>query len=419
MRPARITNRNEWRLNWPVVLAASIGYSFSSIMTYIIGLFIDPVKTEFGWQSSEITIGLPIAALCSVALSPLVGAMVDKWGTRRIAIPGLFMLAAAMSSFALANGTVLQWLALWCIFAVVDQFAKSTVWTTAVASVFETERSFALAVAMCGPSLAQILGPPLCQALIANWGWRLAIAAIGAGWGGVALVLAWAFLFDAKDRVRARRPARTSVSSAGLTFAQALRTPALIRIGISSLITFLLGIAVIVHIVPILSEAGVSRAHAAYLASLIGIAGIFGNLGTGKLMDWFDAGTVGAITLAFSGLAFVFLLDGVRTVPLIVVAMILIGYTGGAKMQISAYLTSRYAGMRSYGAIFGAMSSLIAVGGGLGPFVASLVYDRYGNYTPLLIAAIFGTLLATLLIFRLGPYPDFGRDIPAEEILAG
>jgi len=52
-----------------------------------------------------------------------------------------------------------------------------------------------------------------------------------------------------------------------------------------------------------------------------------------------------------------------------------IGYTAGTNMQVCAYLTTRYGGMRNYGKIFGMIASLMALAGGLGPLLA-FIHDR-------------------------------------------
>jgi MFS family permease len=61
--------------------------------------------------------------------------------------------------------------------------------------------------------------------------------------------------------------------------------------------------------------------------------------------------------------------------------------------------------MRHFGAIFGVIASLIAAGSGLGPVLAGLTYDLYGNYNPFLIAGIVGSLLSGALIASLRDYP--------------
>jgi predicted MFS family arabinose efflux permease len=408
----RVIHWDEWRRNWTLVLACAFGFSFSSVVNYSFGLFIEPLTQEFGWSRAQTTVGLTLSAVVSVLLSPVVGMIIDRWGVRRLAIPGLGLLGVSVASFALATGSIWQWVALWAVFAVVDLAVKSTVWTTAVAYAFDKERSLAIAFTLGGVSFALIVGPPLAEALIAAFGWRLAFVAMGLAWGVVSLALAVPFLRDGGGRTARQRAGRGTEDSDGLSVRDALRSGPLRRIALATFITMLLGVGIQVHQVPILTAGGMTRQHAAYLVSLGGIAGIAGKIVTGWLMDRANAGIVGGLTLAVSAFAYGLLIDGIRTVPLTVLAMIVIGYAAAAKLQICAYMTTRYAGMRNFGTIFGFMSSLIALGGGLGPFVAGLVFDRFETYDPLLFAAVGGTLLSAAMLIGLGNYPGWRGDAP-------
>ena len=166
-------------------------------------------------------------------------------------------------------------------------------------------------------------------------------------------------------------------------------------------------IAVTVHQFPIIVEAGMSREDAAWVGSLVGIAGIVGKLATGWLLDRFHARWIGGITLASTAVAYPLLIKGYATAPLVVMAMMVSGYAAGTKIQISNYLTARYAGLRNYGAIFGFMASMIALAGALGPLLGGIVYDRAGSYAPLLWGGSVISLFSGALIFSLGRYPDW------------
>lgn len=413
--------RVEWRTHGLLVLAAFVGFSFHSIVTYSTGLFMQPLSQEFGWSRALIAGGLTIAALSTIPLAPVVGAILDRWGSRRLAIIGLVLTGGAVSAFALANGSAVQWLALWVFYSIVATGIKSTVWTAAVTGTFSAARGMALGVTMCGAAAAQVVAPPLTNWLIDTQGWRAAYVWLGSGWGGLALVMAVLFLFDAHDRKRREKAAGGDAAAApaplelpGLGFREALRNPAIIRIAVSTLITMFMGVALIVHMVPLLTEAGLSRTQAAYLTSITGIAGFMGKLFTGWLSDRFNAGLVGAITLAVPTVGFAMLLEPFRSPTLIVIGMFIIGYSSGAKLQIAAYLTSVYGGMRNFGKIFGVMGSLIAIGSGVGPMAAGRIYDVAGSYTPFIIAGIPASLICGLLIFGLGPYPAWNRPATTE-----
>ncbi len=411
-----LTAAQEWRRRWPLVLAAAAGFSFHSVMTSYAGLFIGPVGEEFGWTRTQVTAGLSLSSVTVTLLSPLFGVLIDRWGTRRLALPGLVMKSAVVAGFGLVSGSVSQWLLIWFVYALTSLAVKSTVWTTAVAGVFSAGRGLALGVVMAGTALSQIIVPPLGNWLIGEFGWRGAFPWLGFGWGGVAFVLCVLFLFDAHDDARKTRAAGDEpvrVDLPGLTIAQAWRDPALWRIAISTFVMMLFTIALVVHQIPILVEAGVSRTSSAWLASLAGAAGIAGKLITGRLLDSFRPNRVGGITLGAASLGFALLLEPLRTPAVILAAMLINGYASGTKLQICAYLTSRYAGMKYFGTIFSIMASLIALGSGLGPVLGGLAYDWHGDYTPLLLAGIAGSLFSAALILGLGPYPDWDhREAP-------
>jgi MFS family permease len=113
------------------------------------------------------------------------------------------------------------------------------------------------------------------------------------------------------------------------------------------------------------------------------------------------------LTLAVNSLAFLLLLYGMHSIALIVVAILINGYSAGTKLQICTYLTASYAGLRNIGAIFGAMYSMMALGSGAGPVIAGFVYDTTGGYTPFLVAGAIGCVLGGLLILTLPRYPDW------------
>ncbi len=407
--------REEWRRHWPLVLAAAFAFSFTSVMTASTGLFIDPWTREFGWSRTLLSSGMSITSVTTFLFSPLFGVLIDRMGTRRMALPGLVLLAATMASLALLDGSVWMWFAIWTVYAVAALATKSTVWTAGVASAFEGGRGLALGLTLSGSAFAQAITPPLANWLINEFGWRMALVCLGLGWGGLAIVLCFFLLFDGYDasrRARAENPGATEAKALlhdapGLSIAEAWRSVALWRIAISTFLIMVVTIALVVHQIPILVEIGVDRTSAAYYAGMAGLAGVAGKLVTGWLLDRYAARWVGGLTLAATALTFVLLLVPDRSMPIIFTAMFINGYAAGTKLQIAGYLTSAYGGMKNFGAIFGTMASLIAAGSGLGPLMAGFIYDSFGNYDPYLWIGIVGTLLSAVLIFGLPGYPEW------------
>jgi predicted MFS family arabinose efflux permease len=318
-------------------------------------------------------------------------------------------MTLSTASFGMASGSVTQWLCLWAVYALAHVSMTMSIWTNAVACSFDSGRGLALGLTLAGSAVAQTVIPSLSTWLIDSFGWRQAYFTLGLGWGSITLLLCWLFLRDAKGRTgrESGAVAVEEIERDGLTIAQAWRDPGLWRIAVSTLLLMLLTMALAIHQIPIMTEAGLSRETAALLAGIAGIASIAGNVVTGVLMDRYRANWVGGITLGIMALAFGLLLDGVRTPVLIFIAIIISGYSAGTKLQICGYLTSRYGGLKNYGAIFGFMGSLIAIGGALGPFLAGLAYDYTGSYNLFVVVGMVGCFVAGFLILTLPAYPEW------------
>lgn len=404
-------NLKEWQRGWPIVVAAMAGFSFFSVLLSATGLFIEPLEREFGWDRATLSMGPAIATAVTALLSPFYGALIDRFGSRRLGLPGVAVTMAATCMFSLASGSKAQWVMMWIVFGFILTSIKSTIWTTAVAGAFNKGRGLALGLAVTGPAIAQTLVPPLGNFLIENFGWRAAYVWFGLGWGGVTLLLCWLFLTDAHDRKAKAEKAGGAASPVvvlpGLHKREALRSAALWQVAVSSFVVMMMTIGLAMHLFPILTEAGVPRGHAAWLLSLGGIAGIIGKLVTGALLDRFRPNWTGSLTMGVTSVTFAVLIWWLDSMPALIIALVINGYAAGSKTQITAFLTAGYAGMRNFGMIYGLMSALVALASGLGPWIAGKVYDATGNYEPFLWAGAIACALGGALLLALPPMPQW------------
>ncbi|MFM5908657.1 MAG: MFS transporter, partial [Novosphingobium sp.] len=100
------TAREEWSQGWTVIFAASVGFSLFSVMLSAAGIFMQPLGDEFGWNKTTLSIGLSIATLVSAIISPFFGILIDRYGSRRLALPGIVLTTLGMASFGLMNGSI-------------------------------------------------------------------------------------------------------------------------------------------------------------------------------------------------------------------------------------------------------------------------------------------------------------------------
>lgn len=407
----------EFRRHWQMILAAAIGFSFTSVVTSATGLFIGPISREFGWSIALASSGVSITAVLTFLLSPLFGVFIDKWGVRRMAIPGLVLMGVVIASLSLLTGAVWQWFAVWITYSFAALMTKSTVWTASANSTFTAGRGLALGLVLSGSAVAQALTPLITEYLIRVHGWRMAFVWLAAGWGSLAFVACLFWLRDGYELSRKAReggaPSKTLLDVPGLTVGEALRSVAVWRIAISTFLVMMVTIGLVVHQFRILTGSGVSPQTAAFYALPAGLAGIAGKLITGWLLDRYPARWVGGLTIGVTAVTFLILVLPHAPTWAIVVALIINGYASGTKLQLVGYVTAAYTGMRQFGAIFGLMASLIAAGSGLGPVLGGLIFDVWHTYAPGLWAGAVLTLVSAWLLLGLPDYPDWNAETDA------
>ncbi|MDB5970373.1 MAG: transporter [Hydrocarboniphaga sp.] len=397
----------EWRRFWFLPLVAALGYATSVLHVYSIGPFIAPLHQEFGWSRAQISAGITVSAIISGIFCIPIGMLVDRIGPRFVGLVGVLVMAAAFALLGTATGHTSNWLMLWAAVAVGTFWVQATVWTSAVASRFETSRGLAFALTLSGASVAATVFPMLATWLIGSYGWRTAFPAMAGIWAALVFPLLFLFFRGARDQGRLQRAAAASVARAraGVSFSEGLRSPALYKLLLASgLFSFTL-IGALVHFVPILTDAGAVPLKAAGIASLIGIFSIVGRLGTGVLLDRFPGHRVGALAFLIPIIACaLLLLDGANPISQSVAAAAF-GLTVGSEVDVIAYLAAKHFGLKNFGALYGVLQMALACGTAFGPLAAGTVFDHYGSYAPFLMLTIALMAVSAVALFSLGLPP--------------
>jgi MFS family permease len=151
--------------------------------------------------------------------------------------------------------------------------------------------------------------------------------------------------------------------------------------------------AMVVHLVPMLIERGMSPGAAARIASLNGIALIVGRLSMGWLLDRLRAVWLGSAMFLIAGLGcLVFVGGGIAFAPIMVLAM---GMMIGAEIDLLAYLVLRYFRFIDYGLIYGYLYGIYMIGCIASPWVTGY-FRGIGGYDAMFAAATltFGVIAA-------------------------
>jgi len=96
---------------------------------------------------------------------------------------------------------------------------------------------------------------------------------------------------------------------------------------------------------------------------------------------------------------------------MISISMIIIGLAAGAELDLLAFLTSRYFGLKDYGKLYGSLYVFFSIGAGIAPALFGRYFDINGDYIFLLYLVICTSILSGILMLRLGDYPNLKDSI--------
>ena len=399
---------SEWRQSWPVVLAGTAGMSLAAVGTYSMGVMIAPIEQELGWSRAEISSGPAMVSLICICVASLMGLAVDRFGARLVGSLSAALLCAALALMSTATGSLWTWWALWAVLGFA-QASMPTVWTAPIGQRFSKSRGLALAIVLSGTGIGATLVPLITGFVVANYDWRTGYLVLGGVWAMMTLpIIALGLRGGGRSPAEPGTTGKAAQTDApGLTVRQGFRSLDFYRIAVPTCVGILFGVAMIMNMVPILNAGGLSLQTAASIAGIIGVTTIIGRIIGGYLLDRFDARRIAsAVTLAPIIFAlFMILLPG--SVPAAIIAVALYGLTSGPKIAAVVYLAGKYFGQRNFGVLFGTIQALMALGMGLGPLLANVVYDRTQSYVPFLWASVPVFVVCALIFLTLGKPPTF------------
>jgi MFS family permease len=398
---------------WWVALTAALGLflNTATIIVFSFGFFARAIGQEFHVGRAKVSLAFTIHNLTSALCIPLAGRLVDRYGPRRVLLPFTALLGLILVCSLFLSVEIWQLYVFYLALGVVSGGAGAMPYTDVVSHWFDRHRGLAISVMMLGMGLGAIAIPSVAQRLVATLGWRLAYTVFGFSIVLIPLPVVAAFLKERPENMgllpdgdrETQIATRVAANDIGLTVREAVRTSEFWTI-VSVLFLVTASVhACFIHLPAILTDRGSSTQLAAFASSLFGVGLFMGRVGCGYLLDQFFAPRVAALLFAAVAIGIVFLGLG-HSIWSACIAAVLVGLGIGAEVDIIAYLTSRYFGLRSYGAIFGWIWAVFGVSGGLGAYLMGFGFDKTGSYVVPLLGFFCAAVLATLLIVRLGPY---------------
>jgi len=408
-------SRNGLLTTFGAMVGLALGPSVIANLT--VAAYITPIEKEFGWSRVDVSFAFTIVAYLIVAISPLQGVLVDRFGPRRVVLTSIPLFALSLAALYFTPNNMAVYYLLWAIVPIAGIGLWPLGFLQAVTPWFDRKLGLALGCANAGIGVGSTLLPMLVLGpMIAAYGWRSALLTLAV----LVLVISWPVvaycLREPSVQEAAARKASGAGKTFGFTFQQAVREPTFWMLNTGF---FLLGItatSLVTQQAPLLRDAGWTAAETAQLQTTFGFGLLFARVLIGFVIDHIFAPRV--LTTVSIGGAVACVLYATHP-NLGYLSALLIGFLLGAEFDVLAFLIKRYYGNLAYGRIYGVIFGLFYFGSGIGiwglPKIRELSADH--NYHNGLYVAT-GILLASALVMVFLPKYRFNVGAEAAQASA-
>ena len=372
------------------------------VLYYAFAALSSSITADTSWSSVSVTGAFSLSQLVAAGAGIWVGRHIDGYGPRRVmtagsllAVPAVLVIATATSLAAFYAGWVLAGVAMAGVLYP-PAFAALTHWAG-------ERRVGALTTLTLVAGLASTVFAPLSSELDDRLGWRgayltllvvLVLFTVPLHWWG--LRKPW--------RSTAGHEAHVDASAAVAAKARTVaRSRPFILLAVAMALTSLSIFAVVVNLVPMLEEQGMSRNLAAVALGLGGVGQVTGRLG----YAWFAARTsVSARTvtviLAVAAATAALALAPALTLLLIGLGM-LVGLARGIYTLIQATAITDRWGPSAYGTLNGLLTAPSLVASASAPFVGAALAQLLGSYSSAFLVLAGLAVVAALLAVSATP----------------
>lgn len=400
------------------------------IFSYVLGPFMIPMIEELGWSRAEFTLSRSLGQLVMGMTGFIIGSYVDRFGPRPLMLLGTTILIGALIAHSQIT-EIWQWLLLNGVMATVGgALLGNLVVNVTLAKWFVEKRGQAVAWAAMGVSFAGILLTPAATLMIDALGWRSTWLLLALGTAVLVYPVAMIMRRMPEDhgwhpdgksdvQVAAGDAQRAEADFArSLTRQQALRTPAFYLLVLAFGLFTINIVVMLLQTVPYLSDAGFSRAEAAFAITVASIPAMLSKPVWGFFIDRLPAKPLAALGATLTGIALfgVVYCVNLGTLPLIYASYAMLGLGWGGMIPLTEVIWGAYFGRRFLGAVRSAALPFSLLLGAGAPLAVSWHYDLSGSYNSGLLVVAGLNVLSGLLL-QLIPPPVSPE--PAIETLAG
>ena len=399
---------------WLVIITGLVMVIATVPLFHAMAVWAVALEVHFGWTRAKLGLALTLTRVESGLIGPLEGYLVDRVGTRRMVLIGLFVLGGAWIFFSRVENLWMFYVA-YVLMAVGQGLGSWIPLMTMLNKWFSRRRSSAIGWANVVSRFGALLLVPAIAWAVADApgriGWQTTALILGIAIAVLALPLASFIRNDPKDYGElpdgeTPRPVAIGASTSSaprqqdMTAAEALRTPAFWLIAFGHGFTSMVILAIMTHLGLLMVDKGFSGQDAGWVVSVYtGVAMVFQLVG-GYSGDRLSKRVALAFftTIQAGGVLVLVVAD---TLPMFYLFGILFGAGFGGRNPLTVAIRADYFGTGSFGKILGfstvPMNLLLLI---------AWMYDQYGNYDmAFLILAGLNVVGALLFLSASRPRP--------------
>jgi len=393
---------------WYVVASAFIILFFNAGSRFSFGVMFKPMIDDFGWSRGLLSLVF-FLNMAFYAFSLIVaGRLYDRYGPKWIICLSTVLLSAGFMLTAFIT-SLWQFVVFYGVVAAMGLGGPSVSLMAAITSKwFEKLRGLAISIALAGSSLGQFVLVPLVTIITLRHSWRFSYFAIGLVMLVVNIILAVLVMRGDPDVLgqqpfgyrRKKGGGEDQHGASGMWLRDlGLRDAMYTRsFWLFSIVMFVCGsgdFLVATHLIPLVTDYGISPVTAGHMLALFGLMSLAGLLVAGPVSDLI--GNKIPIALTFLLRFFLFLLIlRYQTLGSFYVFALLFGFTLLITAPLTATLMGKLYGFSHVGLITGCITTIHHVGGGFWAYMGGLIFDQTGSYQ---LAFVLSAIMALAAFF--------------------
>ena len=394
---------------WYILASCFVILFFNSGARFSIGVMFKPMIAEFGWNRASFSLAFFLNMTVYALSLTLVGRFYDRYGPKWVIIISTVFLSAGYMSISVVD-SLWKFLIYYGILSAVGLGGTSVPLIAALTSKwFEKGRGLAISLALSGSSLGHFVLVPLFTIMVLRYGWRISYLSIGLIMLVVNITLALVVIKGDPDdlgqrpfgyknggKVDEKKPQSLSGENPrDLSLREAMRT---YSFWLFLIVMFICGsgdFLVTTHLIPLVTDYGISPTTAGSMLAWYGFMSLPGILVAGPASDLI--GNKIPITLTFVLRFFLFLLVlKYQNLVSFYIFALAFGFTHLITAPLTPTLMGKLYGFSHVGLLSGFITTIHHLGGGFWAYAGGLIFDRTGSYQ---LAFILSAIMALVAVF--------------------